>query len=675
MTEIHETMDSIQFFIDPDDCIDFITGISEEKVSLIIHVSLAPLVVPLIHEVPQLYTIYMFSATDIETEEEWAKKYTKTKGFFTQVTSIHEQLLGDIHQIDHNAISLSFISLEYSSNDIQSNRLNPLFMYSQLLKEILLDLEYDETSIKDFINYCEKQFDGNDRQLEAIKTIEREYSSKSTVWWYTMESPIYSMLNKALRTLDVETTIMMGFFIRDLHRYLEQLYMVQPIEDRSESFIVYRGQGLPAADFDQIKRSRNGLMSFNSFLSTSRNRLVSLKFAARGLHDSNCIGILFTMIIDASISTTPFAAIKESSRWKLEDEILFSMHTVFRIHDIKLINSRLYEVNLILTGEHDEELQTLTSHLRQEIQGETCFEKLGSLLFELGEYDKSLIIYKKLLDAANLKGDQRKISSICNQLGATYSRKGDFDAALAHYKKSYEIKSTYVSWDDSSLSTILSNIGTVLRNQNQLQEAFEYLERALTIEEQASPSNPLKIASYHNNIGLVLTDQNRHNEALISYEKAFKIQQNYLPPNHPNLATSLNNIGTAYTEIKQHNQALSFYEGAIEIMQRSLPSKHPDLAIPYNNIGSIYDELQQYDKALLYYQKALEIMQKLDPPNYSSLILAYHNLAVTNHRLDCYKKALYYGEKAVEISRHTLTPNNAQRIVCEETLNKIRESF
>jgi hypothetical protein len=42
---------------------------------------------------------------------------------------------------------------------------------------------------------------------------------------------------------------------------------------------VYRGQGLSQRDFDRLMKTKSGLLSFISFLLTSRNNQVSLRFA------------------------------------------------------------------------------------------------------------------------------------------------------------------------------------------------------------------------------------------------------------------------------------------------------------------------------------------------------------------------------------------------------------
>ena len=78
------------------------------------------------------------------------------------------------------------------------------------------------------------------------------------------------------------------------------------------------------------------------------------------------------MSIDPSVSSAPFAAIHDYSYYKTEEEILFSMHTVFRIGEIKQMdkNNPLYQVDLKLTSDDDPQLRTLTESIREEAGGE-----------------------------------------------------------------------------------------------------------------------------------------------------------------------------------------------------------------------------------------------------------------------------------------------------------------
>ncbi|CAF4670107.1 unnamed protein product, partial [Rotaria sp. Silwood2] len=186
--------------------------------------------------------------------------------------------------------------------------------------------------------------------------IEREYRNHSPIWWYTAPYFIYSMLNCGLRLMNVDIILKMGFFIRHLHNHITELHREQQ-GSMPTKFQVFRGQGLPVEDFEKMKKTEGGLMSFNNFLSTSRSRKISFKrFARPATKNPSSVGILFVMNIDTVIcmkASTPFAEVSKVGYYKdKEEEILFSTHTIFRIQRIERIpdehTDRLWQVNLTL---------------------------------------------------------------------------------------------------------------------------------------------------------------------------------------------------------------------------------------------------------------------------------------------------------------------------------------
>ncbi|CAF5027911.1 unnamed protein product, partial [Rotaria sp. Silwood1] len=191
---------------------------------------------------------------------------------------------------------------------ISFNGRDALFMYTQLLKEALLEIEDDDVkSIKDLVEYCRLQDDVDEGQ---IRKVENEYRDHTPIWWYTAETFIYPMLNRGLRQMDIDIILKMGFFIRHLHQHITELHHEQK-GSMPTNFQVFRGQGLSMEDFEKMKKTKGGLMSFNNFLSTSRNHEISFKnFARPAALNTNSVGILFIMNIDTAIctkSSTPFA--------------------------------------------------------------------------------------------------------------------------------------------------------------------------------------------------------------------------------------------------------------------------------------------------------------------------------------------------------------------------------
>ncbi|CAF5167292.1 unnamed protein product, partial [Rotaria magnacalcarata] len=141
---------------------------------------------------------------------------------------------------------------------------------------------------------------------------QREYRFKSPIWWYTDTNFLCGMLNKAIRSFDMESLTKMGFFIRNVHRQLEQLHYEQ-WNDNMTPFTVYRGQGFFQRDFEHLLNIEGGFISFNNFLSTSKEKSAAMDFIQHELNKfEDVIGVLFIMTIDpskVSASTTPFALI------------------------------------------------------------------------------------------------------------------------------------------------------------------------------------------------------------------------------------------------------------------------------------------------------------------------------------------------------------------------------
>jgi tetratricopeptide (TPR) repeat protein len=452
-------------------------------------------------------------------------------------------------------------------------------MYTQIMKEILLTITFEQQHFKEFVDYCGQIFDDNEEELESINKLKQSYRNETPVWWYTCQCFLYPMLNRALRMSDVDIIIKMGFFISDLHRQIEQLHKEQSGNHQTGKMLtVYRGQGLSKADFQKLKEIKGGLMSFNNFLSTSKDPNVSLHFARSALADPDSVGIFFVMTIDPSKSTTPFASINGISYFPKEDEVLFSMHSVFRIKDIKFMgeNQRLIQVDLILTGENDDkDLRKLTDRIREEtFPDQKGWYRLGLVLRKMGQFQKSQQVYEVLLGQATNEGSK---ASIYHQLGVMNAEQEEYKEAIIFFEKSIEI-----------LKKIL-------------------------------PANDPNLATSYNNIGSMYNNMGEYSKALSSHEKALAIRQQSLPPNHPDLAMSYNNIGSLHGKMQQYAQALPYFEKALEIQQQSLPSNHPDLAMSCYNIGLLYENMDEHSKARSFYERAVNIGQQALPPNHSNL--------------------------------------------------------
>ena len=599
-------VNTIHKYTSPDDCMKFLETIADEKACLIISGSLGQEIIDRIHKLVQVESIFIFCRNP-SYHENWAKNWPKICGVFTDINSICSSLRQTVEQCEHNSTSISFMKTT------NVNQLDVSFMYTQIFKEILSTIEFDRQHIRDYLDFCREQFKENASELKNIKQFKAKYTPKTSIWWYSKNCFLYPMLNRALRTMDVDVIIKMGFFIVDLHRQLEKLHGQQNPHD---TFVVYRGQGLSTNDFKQMSTTIGGLLAFNNFLSTSKKRHISYDFALNATRNPDLVGVLFVMKIDPTKSTTPFAAINGYSVYPVEDEILFSMHSVFRIENIELIDKteRLYQVDLKLTSDNDQDLCQLTKQMHRETSGPSGWFQLGQLLRKIGEFEQAQQIFINILNR-KISDDEKAL--VYNQLGMIKNIQGEFAEAIRLYERSLDILSTILPSGDIQFSTIYENLGFVYSNKKDYSKAVASQLKALEIRKKVLDYAHPDLAASYNNIGVLYAHIREFKRALEYFIKAHNIQIECLPSNHPGLAQSYDNIGNAYSDMQQYSKALVAHEKALEIFQRSLPTNHPDLAMSLNNIGVAHENLGNYIQAKSFYERAVEIGRISLPSDHS----------------------------------------------------------
>ncbi len=632
MMKLREVVNNVSIFSDVDECIDFITDMEEEKTFMIISEEFSEMIIPFVQDISQVTSVHIFCRNNTEHAES-VKKWSKINGVYSYIEPICEALKQTAQDYDHNSVSISFVKTTDGTSNQSLDTLDQSFMNTQILKDILLTIDFQNEHINDFLKYCREQFVGNPKELKNVDKIEKEYYHHPPIWWYTYNCFLYSMLNRALRLMEVDLIVKVGFFIQDLHNHIAKLHSEQyDRQNHSESFTIYRGQGLSQTDFHQLKNTQGGLLAFNNFLSTSQNRDVSLRFVRRTITSSNLVGVLFILRIDPSISPTPFANVKNVSSYQGEEEILFSMHSIFRIGSVKQIdkNDRLWQVELTLTSDNDQQLHSLTQRIREETNGLTGWHRLGKLMIALGQFDKAEILYEVLLKQA---GDGTEKATIFHYLGQITEQQGKYEKAITIYEKGLEIMQKTLPENHSDLGASYNNIGSVYEKMGEYSKALSYYEKGLEIGQRVLPANHSDLGASYNNIGSVYDNMGEYSKALSYYERALGIGQKTLPANHPSLAASYNNIGSVYDNMGEYSKALSYYEKALEIRQKTLPENHPHLATTYNNIGGVYYKMNEFSEALLYCEHALNIFQRSLPSNHPNLQAVRENIEIIKKKL------------------------------------------
>jgi hypothetical protein len=201
----------------------------------------------------------------------------------------------------------------------------------------------------------------NDIFLKQINDFEQNYHSNAAIQWYTRDSCLYRLINRALRNEDIGSIIKYRFFIIDLYQKLGELHnQIISSNNRLEQTLLtyYRGQLMSTTEIDQFKQHIGSLISINTFFSTASSLDVAVMYAGgstlEGITSSK--PVIFSIEVNSFIEKTrPYANINFYSAYKDEDEVLFALGSVFRIEQVNVmsVNDNILVIHLKMIDESE----------------------------------------------------------------------------------------------------------------------------------------------------------------------------------------------------------------------------------------------------------------------------------------------------------------------------------
>ncbi|CAM2720857.1 unnamed protein product [Rotaria socialis] len=693
-------------FSDADECLDYIKTIQTESIVFITCGSQGQKLVPNIYHFPQLLYIYIYCFNKVE-HEEWAlnKNYaSKIRGVFTDIDLLLAKINDDVKLSLKNILPLNIFHKyddlnlkEMSMKDL--NKQSAQFMWFQLLIDTLLHGDYSDTAKDDMFYECVAQYDGNEIELKRILDFYKTYIAEQAISWYTRNSFLYRLLNKAFRIQNINIIYKFRYFIKHLYNQLRDVQLQQS-KDLS-SITVYRGQLMHHDEFDNFKENVGELISINTFFSTTLQSQVALNFTGNGFGRPDYESVLFEIHVDCcSLSAKPFGNVQHLSFIKDEYEMLFCVGTIFRIKSVE-DNEPIWHVVLELSNDENIELKGLVEHFsKYVVETKPTLLALADVLTEMGEYEKArhfseLFLsdlepltqnqlagviqsniglldyheghYEKAMQKyetgvsmqllqqtvelpSNEHGGRRhNLGLLYNNIGIIYIHNAKYDEALNFFEKALD----HIFDNHIDITNVFSNIAVLHCYKCEYQLALEYSEKALTLEQDTFPKNHPQLASAHLKIGGIHHQMGNYDLALKSYQIADEIYRIALSPDHPSLAITHANIGMIYIDKGD-------FKSAIEITRKSLTTlgiseNHPIRGIMHSNLGLAYLRCCDYTLAMENFEKALQIQFVSLPADHLNIATTYNNIATIYFESEeNYERALENYEKALEIQLRCL---------------------
>ena len=487
--------------------------------------------------------------------------------------------------------------------DQSTTELNGHFVHSLLLIDVLIRMKSIESDKQQLISLCQREYENNPTQLDLLHEFETEYSADKALWWYTRESFLYKMLNKALRVQNVEVLFLFRFVIADIYQQLKEKQCQSPVR-------VYRGQVMCDEEFSQLRQSIGELISINSFFSTSADRQKAVRFSNRSYISDGLHRILFEIDADPNVVTSkPFASICGLSRYGNECEVLFMIGSVFRLKEIlREEDNQIWVIRMELCGDAEHELKQLFDHMKKSYgcgDKEINHRSLGDVLRNMGKYDLAEKMYHRLLN--ELSPTNPALAGLYKSLGLVAKEKGELDCSLQWLNASLEIKMRTDPHNHIYIGNLYNWIGVIYERKGDNDTALDYYKNSIRLFQEAGDENHPSMAHFYNNSAIIYRKQEKYMDALDFYKKALSIHQEHLPLDHPDVASAHNNIGVVYHHLGQYEAAMEHLHESLNIRLRSLSPQHPQLADSYRNIGLVCEANGEVNDALVCYQKAIAI--------------------------------------------------------------------
>jgi tetratricopeptide (TPR) repeat protein len=652
---------NVQIFDNIHNCKQYLLSITNEKVFLIVSGSLSRTLIPDVHDLVIIELIYIF-CREKDEHSAWVSFINHTKirsNIFNDKTELLSTLAKDALTCTKNLLPpMGLFSLDANGKSIRDlNKEQATFMWNQILIEILLRMPIMEKTKDEMLNVCRQHYKNNVIELERINEFETTYTADKAIFWYTRDSFLYRLLNKAFRIDDIDIIFKFRFIIIDLFQQLKTLHRDFLQSSDTKYLTVYRGQRLSTSELKLLETNIEGLISLNTFLSTTTSSTIAAEFSgcASALETDEIKSVIFEMEIDMLLvddTKRPYSPITNQSSMPNENEVLLSMGIVFRIDCVEQVNEKLWHIKLRSTNEADNQVKVLMDHLKDEIGKTTDLTVLGEFLCIMGEYDKSKRYYNLVLHEFNLTDNQK--ATINNDIGLVHYNTGDYIEALKYFENACSIYSLDQSINNKYLNAVQNNIGLVYIEQGNYSEALICFEKLLKLEN----IDDIHLALAYNNIGTTYEKMGNYSLAQKHHELALEIRMKLLPADHYDIAVSYGNLGLVYEHSGQYDKAIECYKSALQIRLKVLPPKHIEHFQTYNNLGSVYAAKEEYKEALNYYELALETYLKSKTTNELLLALLYNNTAMVYEGMNNSSAALTNYRKALKLRREKLPMNH-----------------
>ncbi|CAF3758372.1 unnamed protein product, partial [Rotaria magnacalcarata] len=433
--KLRSTNNRLKKFEDVTKCQKYIEGTSQrDRLVLIVSGRLGREIVPFIHEIRQIISIYIY-CMDKAAYKKWSENFVKIKAVVVELDELIVRIKAD-HRIQKKVEEPWSIQIFTTVADAgkSTNGVNGQFVFSQVLLDCLLRLKFTEADKNELIDCFKNEYKNNEYELKNIREFERNYKPDAALCWYSRESFFYKTLNAALRKQEIHMLYLYRSFINDIYLQLKNNQAKQPI-------YAYRGQMMSSEELNILRRCRDQFISINSFFSTSSNYHGARRFLQSLNAPGNLEAVLFEIAADPKVaSTKPFADISKYSEFPQETEVLFMLGSIFRLDSIdRNSDDPVWIIRMTLCSDDDHNLKQVLADMKEQLgSGHTNLQTFGKLLWNMGKPELAKKYFLNLLN--QLPPSDPLVLDLYLDLANLASQARELDKSMEWRKKALQFK-------------------------------------------------------------------------------------------------------------------------------------------------------------------------------------------------------------------------------------------
>lgn len=656
---LRELNDYVVLFDNELECLTHISSIKNETVLVIVSgLCATSTLLDSLHKLRHVDSIFIFCQNK-DKYEHLKKDYHKIIGIFNEQKSLGLSVKNAIELADRQSNTFALYNTNKQKSMRDLSRESGSFIFLQLVKQVIKQMAINDDSStneskQEMIDACRLYYRGNQKEMRNIDEFEKNYKSNQAIKWYTRDSFIYKLINKALRTEDIDALYTYRFYIVDLCACL--IDNCQILRDATSCITVYRGVKMSKSERERIQESIGHHIAVNGFFSSSRELSVAKIYAGIDIQNpssSNCDlfePVLF--MIDVDMDTYPdiiLADIKHLSVFGDEEEVVFDLGTVFNIESFEYEDQSHYWICRMKASDQGRiiaqgYLDFKQAELNQSADIQIVF---GDLLHDMGEWLKSRTYFEKL--AVRRKNDPQVHLGIAR----AYDSLNESAQALFHLKQAYELAMDDNQEQPALAAKICHYACRVHYYCNSFDASLAFNNESLELYRRAGENdNRAGIALALVATGLIYFLKCEHDASLNYFQEAHELFQNVYPFDHPDKVTSLCYLSHCFYLRGEYEQALGYILEGTAIHERLLPKDHPCLSVDITCIGKLLYKQGKYDEALQRFYCATDSYERRMTDNNRTYAVILNNIGKTLYRLNrleesysFYKRALYVIER------------------------------